>query len=114
MSGGSYDYFYTRAPESLQRIASDLHCMAAQCTDPTGWGREGVDTNELAAVGAYLGALALKVDGIALAVGKLERVTHDIEWWRSGDSGPEHIVKSFKDAQPSSQEQAEPNGSADT
>lgn len=98
MSGGSYDYFYRDASENVERVASTLDDMAARCIDPTGWGREGVDGAELAAVGAYLGALALKARGVALALSKLEQVTHDIEWWQSGDTGPERVVESFKKA----------------
>jgi hypothetical protein len=89
MSGGSYDYFYARAPEALHRIATDLAGMADRCTDPDAWGREDVDPNDLAAVGAYLGALGLKVEGLAIAMQKLEQVTKDVEWWESGDTGPD-------------------------
>jgi hypothetical protein len=98
MSGGSYDYFFSRAPEALQRIASDLSGMSERCTDPEAWGRDEVDVNDLAAVGAHLGALALKIEGLAIALSKLEQVTKDVEWWQSGDTGPDRVVESFKKA----------------
>lgn len=96
MSGGSYNYFYSRAPDELRSVASNLSGMSQRCTDPEAWGRDKVDPNDLAAVGAYLGALALKVEGLALALEKLKDVTHDIEWWESGDTGPDRVVESFK------------------
>lgn len=98
MSGGSYDYFYSRAPDALSSIASDLTAMSERCFDRTAWGRDEVDPNELEAVGAYLAALAIKVDGVAIALKKLKEVTHDIEWWQSGDTGPERVIESFKAA----------------
>lgn len=107
MSGGSYDYFSSRATEEVRRIASDLARMSARCTDPTAWGRDGVDPHDLAAIGAYLGALALKTEGLAMALSKLEKVTHDIEWWQSGDSGPERVVESFKAAVPAAPDRSD-------
>ena len=97
MSGGSFDYFYSRAPGDIARIASDLEDMASRCANPGEWGGPtDVDRDELAAVGEYLGALAIKARGLGIALNRLEQVTHDIEWWQSGDTGPERVVESFK------------------
>ena len=51
MSGGSFDYFYSRAPGDIARIASDLEDMASRCANPGEWGGPtDVDRDELAAV----------------------------------------------------------------
>lgn len=51
MSGGSYDYFYSRAPEHLRKLSDDLKHMADRC-DRRAEGQElrHWKTNELLAL----------------------------------------------------------------
>jgi hypothetical protein len=101
MSGGSFNYFYSRVPEEIRSAAHTLKEMAEQCAQPSDYYQReltGEQLDELAEVAAYLLALSFKVRGIALALEKLERVTHDVEWWCSGDSGPLDVIASFRKA----------------
>lgn len=96
MSGGSYDYLYSRAPGELASIADRLADMADRCTGETTPDVLGsADDAALRECGAYLRRLSLQVKGMAVTLEKWERVTHDIEWWASGDSGPKDVVDSF-------------------
>jgi len=95
MSGGSYDYFYSRAPGQLDDIATTLISMSERCADTGAWGREGADAADLAKVSSHLVMLSLKARALAVEMREAEQILHDVEWWRSGDSGPDEVVKSY-------------------
>lgn len=114
MSGGSYDYFSVHAPEKLRGIQSDLASMAIRClkrakgeTERNFVKEDGsyntnakdmVDLAALAEAGDFLDAIASKVGGIARIIEGLESVTHQIEWWASGDSGIDSVVHAWRKA----------------
>jgi len=103
MSGGSYDYFYSKCPETLAHFGSTLEHMAERCAEraagpPEKHYKEGTDL-DLAALGecaVYLRAIAWRMRGMATLLSKWEEVMHDIEWWASGDSGAEEVIEEFK------------------
>lgn len=101
MSGGSYNYFYSRGPEELESIARNLESMAIDCEKPSTWAlecmaEEGVSAKELATVGKHLRRVAGRVTAVLAQIEPLKEVMHDIEWWQSGDTGPGEVVRTFK------------------
>jgi hypothetical protein len=102
MSGGSYNYMYSEAPEKLRGIASDLEHMADRCDErshgppETDWKtKTPIDMAPLAEVAKYLRTMAVKVQRQATVLETWREVLHDIEWWASGDTGPERVIESF-------------------
>jgi hypothetical protein len=113
MSGGSYDYLYSRAPEELRNMARSLDRMADQCDERAGGGpdvsyvpnashplgqpyvKKLVDVSALAEVAKYLRVMSFKISRQASVLETWSEVLHDIEWWCSGDTGPDAVVKSF-------------------
>lgn len=102
MSGGSYEYFYSRAPETLRAYASDLERMADRCAERAAGPAEAhwktktdIDLAALGECGVYLRAIAWRMKAMATLLANWEDVTRGVEWWESGDSGIEAVVESF-------------------
>jgi hypothetical protein len=103
MSGGSFNYFYSRAPEHLRNIASDLEGMADACQERAAgppekhWKtREAVDLAALAETGDFLRMLSMRAAGLARVLETFENITRSVEWWRSGDSSADDIIEAWK------------------
>lgn len=102
MSGGSYDYMYLSAPEKLRGIASELGHMADRCDERASGGpeidwktKQPIDMSPLSEVAKYLRTMSIKIGRQATVLETWKEVLHDIEWWASGDSGPESVLESF-------------------
>lgn len=80
MSGGSYDYFYSRATEKASSIASTLSDMASVA-------------KKVGAINAmhHLQAASRTADMLTEQLRRLEDVTQSVEWYRSGDWAQEDI-----------------------
>lgn len=103
MSGGSYDYLYSRMPDQLRQYASALVSMAENCEERAATGRPeedwqsktNVDLMALAECGAYLRALSFRMTATANLMEKWSDIMHAVEWWCSGDSGIAEVVFHF-------------------
>jgi hypothetical protein len=104
MSGGSYDYFYSRAPEKLRSYAADLTSMADRCQQRAedgpdrDWNGDLIDLAALAEAGDFLRALSFRMAGMARVLEIFDSVTHNVEWWASGDTGADSVEKAWKKA----------------
>ncbi len=103
MSGGSYNYFYSRAPEELRSCASTLREMADRCQERAGgpeekhWKTgEAIDLAALAEAGDFLRMLSFRVGGMARVLENVGEVARGVEWWQSGDTGPDHVIEEWK------------------
>jgi hypothetical protein len=105
MSGGSYDYLYMSAPESLGSIARAIDDMAERCTarssgpsDDSCWDGEKdapLDLEALRRCGEELARVATHVEESAKLVLGLERTLRAVEWWQSGDQTAGGVVRAF-------------------
>lgn len=100
MSGGSFDYFYSRAPEELSGIAASLERMADECDrqsrePPKKHWKTGemVEFAAMTEVAADVRGIAYTVRGIARMLEFREALTKEIEWWKSCDTGPVDVLE---------------------
>lgn len=106
MSGGSYDYFYSRVTDRLHDVASTLEAMAEQCEErskgPPERDRDGnpLDFTPLHEVAEQLNALALTLRKYAATIQRWERTLQCIEWWASSDWGPYDVIEAFRKIEP--------------
>ncbi len=101
MSGGSYDYAYSKIDE-LERWASVLESMAERCEawgvqgftifDPTRRAATEIERSMVAYKGARLRQVAYEVREAARRVRDLEDLMQAVEWAASGDSGPDSLL----------------------
>lgn len=114
MSGGSFDYFYNRAPDTVRRIGDELLDMATRCRDrasePTepsyfdGNGErittirptETVDLEELRKAADYLESLSDRAVKLAAEIQSAEALTHNVEWWCSSDVAVDAVVAAWR------------------
>jgi hypothetical protein len=110
MSGGSYNYAYSKIGE-LRGWASTLQSMADDCRERAASpglqatrrvGAEWVDHPATMVDRATIMVKALLLESAARRLGavaedvqKLEGVMHDVEWVCSGDYGPGHLALPF-------------------
>lgn len=85
MSGGSYDYLFTKEPDDLFAYSGELERMAERLS--------GLDYAADAAADAYdlLAILRTQTVRVEAAQRRLAGVFQAIEWWDSGDSGEDHV-----------------------
>jgi hypothetical protein len=105
VSGGSFDYFYSRAPDVLKGYASDLGTMADACADraagpPEKHYKTGelIELAALAECGDFLRFLSTRMAGIARVLETTSDITHAVEWWKSCDYGAEQVIDAWRKA----------------
>lgn len=87
MSGGSFNYFYSRGPEKLSSVARTLANMAIECGDD----------ERFSEIVSCLKDFSERLDNEAKELSKLQGVTRAIEWWASGDSGPAEVLEEWSE-----------------
>lgn len=119
MSGGSYDYAYTKIREGLNSWPATLEDMAKRCREyaadtPTKsvvkaiqdpnrdpkWGKEYEDVPLTLEDRARIMVKALRLERAAKKIreaadavdDELEKIMHDVEWVESGDYGPAQLI----------------------
>lgn len=88
MSGGSFNYFFSRAPEEVRSVERTLASMRAECRRD----------ERLVEVAERLEQIEEQARSLAIALEMNQDITHAIEWWASGDSGPDAVLKALEEA----------------
>ncbi len=105
MSGGSYEDFYSRAPDVLKGYAGDLDSMANACAErakgpPEKHYKTGelIDLAALDECGDFLRFLSTRMAGIARVLETTSDITHAVEWWKSCDYGADQVIDAWRKA----------------
>jgi len=113
MSGGSYDYAYSKIDE-LSGWASTLESMAAQCREWSASERaskkwdEGMknevpttleDRARIMVRAELLQRAATRLRRVSDDVNALKDIMHDVEWTASGDYGVDSLMTPLKDGE---------------
>lgn len=101
MSGGSYDYFYSRVREQLHTIASTLEDMAfeLETSVPSDTEEEQKKLNECAALLKTIAAPARMMSSM-FDNDSLTELLRVVEWWRSGDYSYDRVIEAFEKVKP--------------
>lgn len=100
MSGGSFEYMYSRAPGELADVADKLERMAdyldERAAGPDTEYGEPVDLAALTECATRLRSFAVRIRGMARVLETWRDVTREIEWWVSGDDSTADVVRAYK------------------